>query len=438
MKPHITLIRDIVVQFDTVGVEYCLLRNYDFLVDEKTPKESLDIVISVKSFVEAQRIFLARGFVERRQQFSLRHRAFFKLVNLEMVSFDVQVGGVYWNDMAYLSEDIFLRRVKKHFFYTLSDNDTFVMLIAHSILGKRYFKEKYQRVLRELVVDEGKVVAGLSRVFGGKRGRELFLLARNGQCSEVAILPLVLLFLVRKPRRFFTFSALFFRWVDWKKPLKLAPLISIIGPDGAGKSSMVEALRWYLEKNGRKVRVVYTGRGKGHFLPMSWFGRHYKWREMKRDEQRVRSAGKIEKLEERVFVRKVSVMRRALYTLMAPVFALDLYLRYVFYILPQRRGRKIVITDRYGTDIMLMRHVPLVLKKFLYWWFPKPNLKIYLYNSVEVLHARRPREPILELQRQLALFDRFEYDLRFMTQSEKEDQKKVLEFVFRYLLREWY
>ncbi len=438
MKPHITFIRDILVQFDTVGVEYCLLRNYDFVVDEKIPKESLDIVISVKSFAEAQRIFLACGFVERRQQFSLKHRAFFKLVNLEMVSFDVQVGGVYWNDMRYLDESVLARRMKKHFFYTLSDNDTFVMLVAHSILGKRYFKEKYQRLLRELVVDEKKVIAGLSGIFGKKRGNELFLLARNGQCSEAAILPLVLLFLVRKPRRFFTFGVLFFRWVDWKKPLRLAPLISIVGPDGAGKSSMVGYINEYLERQGREVRVVYTGRGKGHFLPMSWLGRHYKWAEMKRDERRVRSAGKIEKLEERVFVGEVSLMRRVLYTLMAPVFAMDLYLRYVFYILPSRMGRRIVITDRYGTDIMLMRHVPLVLKKVLYWCFPRPNLKIYLYNTAEVLHVRRPREPIPELQRQLALFDRFEYDLRFMTQSEKEDRERVVVFVFTYLLREWY
>ena len=61
--------------------------------------------------------------------------------------FDIQVGGIHWNDMPYLGEEVLNNRVKKSYFYVPSDNDTFVMLLTHSILGKRYFKPKYKKIL---------------------------------------------------------------------------------------------------------------------------------------------------------------------------------------------------------------------------------------------------------------------------------------------------
>ncbi len=461
MNAQLMLIKQVLIRFDGEKVSYSLLRNHEFITDPTISRESIDMVISERSFNKAAVILTEMGFTPRTAQFSLRHKAFFTLVDLQLVSFDIQVGGVYWNDMAYLDESILQHRVKKDFFYVLSNNDAFVMLITHSILGKRYFKPKYKQLLQTLEVEESYVVKGLAFSFGEKNARRLFHLARKGELDKVRVFLLLCLFLFRNPLRFLTLGALTLRWVRWKKFLTLAPLISVVGPDGAGKSSMVEELREYLERQGRRVRVVYTGRGKGHFLPMSWIGRRYKWAEMKRDEHKRDEqhrqnsssnnfssqsslSSKLsptysgESSQERIFVTNVSLLRRVVYLFMAPVFALDLYLRYLVYILPRRMRKRIVVTDRYCTDIVLMQHVPLFVKRGLYFLFPRPQFTIYLYNTPEVLHVRRPREPIEELRRQMNLFDRFTYSLRVQTSVPQKDVEYVLTEVFSYLLKNWY
>ena len=68
-------------------------------------------------------------------------------------------------------------------------------------------------------------------------------------------------------------------------------------------------------------------------------------------------------------------------------------------------AKKVVITDRYCSDILLMKNVPLGLKRSLLKLFPKPTITFYLYNSPRILHQRRPQESVEELSRQLKLFE---------------------------------
>ena len=142
--------------FDRQGVGYCVLRNFEFLFDANYAWEGLDITIREEDFARARNILLLQSFTERKPQFSLKHKAYFKLVKGIKISFDVQIGGVYWNDMKYLGESIIANRMKKDFFYVPSDNDTFLMLLVHSILGKRRFKPKYQEIMSSLL-EQGKV-----------------------------------------------------------------------------------------------------------------------------------------------------------------------------------------------------------------------------------------------------------------------------------------
>src|SRR3989344_6935974 len=137
--------------FDKHGIGYCVLRNFEFLFDDNYAWEGLDTAIPKDDFAKARGILTQQGFTERKPQFSLKHKAFFKLVNGAKISLDIQVGGVYWNDMRYIDESIIANRIKKDFFYVPNDNDTFLMLLVHSILGKRRFKPKYQEILSTLL-----------------------------------------------------------------------------------------------------------------------------------------------------------------------------------------------------------------------------------------------------------------------------------------------
>ncbi len=430
---RITFLRQVLEEFNKESVSYCVLRNYEFLLGAGSPQdiESLDTVIAEKDLAKVDQILIPFGFQKRKPQFSLQHKAYFKLINLQKVSFDFQIGGVYWNDLCYMDEEIIRNRVRKDFFFVPSDNDTFLMLLTHSVLGKRFFKPKYQQILFSLYprINQKYVYEKLSKIFNPNIAQQLLLSVKENNFNQIKTYSLAAYFILKKPKNYFTFSALSRRWFwQYKNPFRLAPLISVVGPDGSGKSTLVQKLNEFLQSTERKTALIYTGRGRDHFLPITFLGRKYKHSEKKKD---------IEKGD--LTLTKISNWkRRLIYTCAAPIFTLDLLLRYYFRILPQRFKGEIVITDRYCSDIVLMKHVPFWFKRILLGLFPKPTISIYLYNDPEVLHQRRPEESIPELKRQMEIFEKFRYSLRLKTINKESNLKIVLTIVSNNLLMNWW
>lgn len=432
---RINIIKEVLEKLNTNNVSYCILRNYDFLIEEREPikdsEKSIDLVVTEKDYPHFSKILKSLNFRKRKQQFSLKHKAFFKINdNLETVSFDVQVGGVHWNDMCYLHEDLILKnKIMKSFFYVPNNNDTFIMLLVHSILGKRFFKPEYQKILHHLisVINFDNVKKELSKIFNKNIAEKLLGLIKENQFDKIDCYPLIFLYLIKKPKHFFIFTSLSWRYfLQRKNPFRIGPLISILGPDGSGKSTMVRELNNYLIQQNRKTSIIYTGRGRDHILPITNLGRSYKKKEKD-------SYGD----KEKQLVKKTSFKVKLIYTLAAPVFTLDLYLRYWFRIFPQRFKKKIVITDRYCSDIILMRNVPFFFKRILLSLFPKPTLSIYLHNDAGILHQRRPEEPIIELDRQMEIFNQFNYSLILKTDHKNSVKKKIIDYTFSRLLHDW-
>lgn len=197
-------------------------------------------------------------------------------------------------------------------------------------------------------------------------------------------------------------------------------LISFIGMDGAGKSTLTKLTKNTLEKTGFRASLVYVGRGRNNVLPIQFFGKIY------------RKTGGVESNipTTRDKFEKISVI----HTLAAPIFALDLLLRYFFIILPEQLKNDFVITDRYSTDILLMNKVPMNLKKFLYWFFPKPNKTFYIYNNISVLHKRKPDHSIKDLERQEKLFAKIikkTNAVKIKNDKIKDSLKKILSVIWR-------
>lgn len=425
MSQCLYILQSVLSAFQERNVQYCLLRNYEFLDDESLPVGSLDTVIARGDLPTAEHILKQHGFYRREQQFSLAHRAYFRLVGLQKISFDVQLDGVHWNDMCYLGREILLNRRERSFYYVPSGDDAFVMLLAHSLLGKRYFKQKYEEIVQKIEVRENYTLQKLGTIFTPRMAGRLFIAAKQGTLAKVRCYPYLFVFLFKKPIRLLTLSALSWRWfLQRKNPLRIAPLISILGPDGAGKTTMVETLKECLLQRKAKVAVFYSGRGRGHILPITLLGRKYKRREKQKEKAKKFSSGQLR--------------WRMLYTLAAPIFTFDLLLRYWLLYFPARLGKKMVITDRYGSDILLMNHVPLRFKKFLLSLFPMPRISILLYNTPEVLHSRRPEESVEELQRQLDLFHQMQYTLNVKTEDRERDALQIQQFVLAYLMRGWW
>ncbi len=172
--------------------------------------------------------------------------------------------------------------------------------------------------------------------------------------------------------------------------MALGKLISFIGIDGAGKSTLVKTVNERLNKSGEKSAVIYAGRGRGNILPIQFFGKIYR-----------KAGGK-----EANIPRKGYAFEKAgvLHTLSAPIFALDMLLRYFLVIIPKLLNHDYVITDRYSTDILLMNKVSEWMKSFLFRLFPKPTKIFYIYSSINVLHRRKPEHSVQDLKRQKKIF----------------------------------
>jgi len=153
---YIQEIKKVLSEWEASNVGYALLRNYEFLLEQfAEPGNDLDLVISRKDFVQARKILLWHGFVESPRQFSLSHKGIGKYFVQDKLKFgfDIQLGGVHWNDIPYLdAEEVLRHKLKVDNIHVLSDDDSFIMYVCHSLLGKRYFKEKYKKKLIELYI----------------------------------------------------------------------------------------------------------------------------------------------------------------------------------------------------------------------------------------------------------------------------------------------
>ena len=435
---RIEIIKKVLSELNEQDVSYCILRNYDFLLENrmiiKHSERSIDLVVSVNDLNNFDKVLREHDFRRRKNlSYSKKHHPYFKIAGTETISFDVQIGGVHWNDMCYLGEEHILKnRIKKEFFYIPSDNDIFVMLLVHSILGKRYFKPEYHEVISSLspTVNRNYVLQRLAEIFNKKTAEELLDLSYAHKFDEIMKkkYSLIIAFIFKSHENMRTFIPLFMRWVKWKKILQPYPLISFIGPDGSGKSTMAKELEIFLKKNNRKTALIYTGRGRNQILPFRKIGNLYKGKERAKDRQTKPKSSTLNK-------------RKLIYTLAAPVFTVDLLLRYAVRMLLKRRAKQIVITDRYSSDILLMENVPFSLKKLLLQLFPKPTLTFYLYNSPGELNARRPEESIEGLEKQMFFFDKLKPHLNpieIKTTNKEKDREQIIKTVMGYLYDNWY
>jgi len=307
-------IRQVIEEINKNNISYCILRNYNFLIEQKRSLKkselSIDMVVSKDDFAKFHDLLFKLGFNKRKLSFSHKHVPFFRIEdNLERIHFDVQIDKVHWNDVPYM--DVLNNRRKFHFFYVPSNNDTYAMLLIHSILGKRYFKPEYQEILKSSKIDQDYILDILRRTFKNK-AKTILSLAQNHQFQEIIDMKLHFKFARKHP---FTFTKVLFRWIKWKKFFAKWPLITFIGPDGSGKSTTAKALSDYLSTEKKKNIIIYTGRGRNQILPIRKVGNLYKSNERKKDNNKKT---------------KKSIIRKVIYSIWAPVFTVDLLLRYFF------------------------------------------------------------------------------------------------------------
>ena len=152
-------------------------------------------------------------------------------------------------------------------------------------------------------------------------------------------------------------------------------VIAILGIDGSGKTTVSNTCFKILKNSNIHVAWYYLGRGKGNVLPIK------------------KTAGLVKaKIE-----KKSKWLKTFIFSTAAFAYALDFIIRSLTL---KKSKTKIIITDRYSSDILLMPNTPRILRRFLFTFLPKAKKYIYIYAEIKTLHSRRKDHDIADLKRQ--------------------------------------
>ncbi|RZD32207.1 MAG: hypothetical protein CXT77_00715 [uncultured DHVE6 group euryarchaeote] len=370
-------------------IDYAILRNWEFLKNSKINiGKDIDLVVDSNSVNKIDRILRKNGFFEEKLSPFSQHKGYVKYISEDskLLKFHFHVGGVSGRHIIYLgAEQALSRRAKVGKYFILSKEDLLLTLIIHSPGSDRY--STLANSIKNF--DNDYLLTNLEKLLGVNLSHRVFALF----VKDFKLLKRVRneirrkIFLINPIKVYYGYIMSILWYIP--RLIKGAPLITFIGMDGAGKSTATKNIINLLKKHKISSELVYVGRGKNNILPIQFFGRKYKKYELQND--------KLIKNNHNNF------KRRLVYSFAAPIYYLDFMLRYsnIFLL---RRTRKIVITDRFGTDLLLMKYVPLWLRRTLYNLMPKPELIFYLYSDVSKLYSRKPLHPKGDLERQEKLF----------------------------------
>lgn len=384
------------------GIDYALIRNFDCIIKNKPFNEKdIDILILKKDRAKATILMQAHGFKKLWLCPSTGHIGFAKYIDGKFLSFHYHAGGVAGSNIPYLdAEQLLKRKQQNKQINIVSDEDRFLAVLLHSVLDGTKIKDRYKQELGALIrknMDWDYIKNTMNSVLNPSIIKKiLFYVQQNGYGRIENITPKIQNnFKYGKLSRILQLmkSGIILRaWGIWRLT-KNAPLVSFIGMDGTGKTTMTSLLKKKLDHSLITNELIYTGRGRNNILPIQFFGtEYYKLTHNSPDKLKINSRN------------TASFAEKAMHIMAAPVFALDLFLRYWLVIWPKRKTKQIVLTDRYSTDILLMKDVPSLLKNVLFLLFPRPTLTIYLYNHPQILHKRKPDHPLNDLYRQQKIF----------------------------------
>ena len=374
-----TLLTRTFAALERAGVACCVLRDADRLDEFAAEGGELDLLVESRQAGLLRRTLGELGFVALPSWGHAPHRFFLAYdpeghvwLKLDVVT-RIVYGGQWPTD---LGETCLSRRRRVGEAYAPAPEDELISLLLHAVLDKGRIaphRQRRLRALREAVTDPTHMTGLLRRYWSPEMDWPTLsaLLERGDWDALLAQRPVVTAHLARRAplaarlsgvRR--RFERVFGRLLDLLRAPAL-PAVALLGPDGAGKSSLTEQLRAQFPL---PVMSVYMG------LYQKGGTRH----------------SRLDRLPGARFARLVLTQWR----------------RYVRARLAQARG-SLVLFDRYPYDALLNTgEVRSPLKRMRRWLLaracPPPDLVLVLDAPAQTLYARKGEHSpeALEQQRQ--------------------------------------
>ena len=405
--------------FEKNQIACCILRNYEFLTEgAEYDNADVDLLIARKDFHRVSEILNDLHFQATTQSTVSRHIGYIAFyAPHHLLALDLHLDHPSWNDIPYTDGHAVLQeRIIKNDIPIPADHHTLPMLVFHSILDKKNFKEKYINIINEIFEKE-KNKDHLFQLFqttaGTKISERIFsLLANHNYSALLQTRKSIILYLLRsRITHGFNLAACLIRSRSKQIKRKFgrpALLIALLGPDGAGKSTTLTNVQNALTESGLNTTRFYMGRWQDHILPLDRIAKT-KGATKQTPQPKTPQQASVSQHADPVKIQG----RRIFRFIRDGAYLLEMYMRYFLRLRPALKKGGIVITDRYAYDLLLDPNGTWLLKWAIPYFYPRPHICFYLYHDAQTLIARKGEQSQDEIQRQLTVYNQYQHQLAF-------------------------
>jgi thymidylate kinase len=289
------------------------------------------------------------------------HHVFRKTLGDDVeITFDVEYGALREKNIPYLS---YLSAAK--YAEPITDNISSLAgaglgfhLIVRTLLSKGKFKEDYKEKLKAIFENNvnGEIQNLLEKCFGKRETSRIvraiaeadFISLEGRKWSYLAR------FLIHNPSSIPKAGRYFVSRVRYQLPKGM--VISFIGLDGTGKTTLANALVSLLRERGFQGQYIYMGRLRAHALPM----------------QSVSKKIGVSKIEKKRKPPRIYLIAREL------AYYFDFLTRYLFIVLPRVLTGTVMVCDRYAYDFFLDKYFSPLSKCLFTFMYPRPGILVML------------------------------------------------------------
>jgi thymidylate kinase len=387
---------------EAADIRYCVLRNYEFVTGEPIDGD-VDVLVRENQRERVVDVLDQHGYRPTAGD-TTRQTRFRRFVPDEraFVVIDVYWDAPTYNGLPILDGTRTLEHRRRYpedvpgdeTIFVPRAEEYFVELVFHGALNKNRYREFYRAELERLrtEVDRDTVLAHGADLFGAQ-GRRALELALDGNLEAVVegkwrlvlagcrsygrVIPLLVWNLVVLREVVRPLRSLIRRY----RPGRPAPLVALLGPDGAGKTTVARQVAQRLQDTGVDSRVAELGVYNDGTKLMTMA------KQLRDGGDDTSQSGATDSENDSSHPGTAETDARSLGSRRSPVTAtvhlLDIWLR----ARRARSGTELVVADRYVHDILLYDD-PGPLERLFGWFERPPFLGIVLTGPVEVVAAR--------------------------------------------------
>lgn len=380
MKNKESFFREFFLNLEKKGIFYTILRNYDFISNDEYSGE-IDLLIERKNLRKLKKELDKNPFCHKtKATIDLTHPLMVLVKGEDFICFlDFQVDGVGYCGAPILREFFLLENSKREkSFFVLNDSSYLLMLFVHNFIFKReknYFnkyKEEFYKIFGKTHKEE--LIKELTKIFNNEISTEIIDLFSKKKLNKISDMKrkLILMHLLKNPlhvfRIIYSKGIRFLNYFDiWSffyflNIFEYAPLVSFVGTDGSGKSTLGKRLKKELDLMEIDNKIVSAGA----------FSRIKLIKKVQKEYSK-----KIGSLKENNTRSIMEIITRFL--LQIPTQLKIIYLR--------KKG-VLVITDRYIYDLITLFGAKGFWRYFVKTFSQKPTRIFYIHANPKSIYSR--------------------------------------------------